>query len=105
MAMTTYQSVSGLTRSNTVDLSGTVTVENPTGHPNSLGAIVVLDSGDFVDWVSPQTTAVDDKGYVIGQQWSYTASGLADGTHNFSIYDYTGSRCPGRRAQARASRR
>lgn len=88
MAMTTVQSVSGLTRSNTVDLSGTVTVENPTGHPNSLGGIVVLDNGDFVDWVSPQTTAVDDKGYVIAQQWSYTASGLADGTHNFSIYDY-----------------
>ena len=88
MSMNTNQSVSGLTRSNTVDLSGTVTVYNPTGHPNSLGAVVVLDDGNFVDWAPYQNTAVDGDGNVTAQQWSYTASGLADGTYNFQMFDY-----------------
>ena len=87
MGMSTVQSVSGLTRSNTVDLSGTVTQSNPTGHINSLGSVVVLDSGNFVDYAQYQATAVDD-GIVTAEQWSYTASGLADGTYNFQIFAY-----------------
>lgn len=87
MAITTDQSVSGLTRSNTVSLSGAVTQYDWYGHEAGITFLQVWDGSGYVDDAQFQPTS-HDRGYVTAGIFSYTASGLVDGSYNFGILAY-----------------